>query len=303
MSKVDWGGVFTAVVTPFDADGAVNQGALRAHLDWLLGSGVAGFVVSGSTGEYYSMTREERQDLFQFVAGEYAGRATLVAGTSSLNHSDTLKLTQHAKDVGFDGCMLLPPIYCLPTQAEIKLATRQVAEIGLPVMIYNNPARVGVGLTPALTAELADIPNVVAYKESARDIYPVAESYYSTRDKLNHFAGLEPYLGALLSRGAVGSVSTISNVCAPQVVAAYEAHRRGDLDAYSRNQQVIDQLYHLMAASGLSNFAFVKAAIAAIGRDVGTVRSPHIGADREKTEQIGKGIREIYQTAGLAIPE
>lgn len=303
MKQIDWSGVFSAVVTPFGANGDIDYGALRAHLDRLLGFGVVGFVVSGSTGEYYSMTREERQDLFRNVAGEYAGRATLIAGTSSLNHADTLALTRHAKEVGFDGCMLLPPIYCLPTKEEIKRATREVAEIGLPVMLYNNPARVGVGLPPALTAELAEIPNVAAYKESARDIYPVAEAYYATRDKLRHFAGLEPYLGALLSRGAAGAVSTISNVCAPQVVAAYEAHRKGEHETFSRNQQVIDQLYHLMAASGLSNFAFVKAAIASLGHDVGTVRPPHIAADEEKARQIGTGIREIYRTAGLALPE
>ncbi|WJS85363.1 dihydrodipicolinate synthase family protein [Paracoccus sp. TOH] len=299
----DWSGVLTAAITPFDADGAVDEAALHAHFDRMLAAGVKGFVVSGSTGEYYSMSADERKALFKLVADAYGDRAMLVAGTSSLNHADTLELTRYAKDVGFDGCMLLPPVYCLPTPAEIRAAVAEVAEIGLPVMLYNNPARVGVGLTPALTAELASIPNVVAYKESARDLYAVGETYYATRDKLRHFAGLEPYLSSLLSRGASGSVSTISNICAAEVVATYDAYRSGDLDEMSRNQQIIDQLYHLMARSGLSNFAFVKAGMAALGLNGGTVRRPHLPADAAKIEEIGKGIRAIYANAGKAVPQ
>lgn len=303
MSKNDWGGVLTAAITPFDSDGRVDEPALRAHLDRMLAAGVAGFVISGSTGEYYSMTGAERKALFALVAEGYGERALLIAGTSSLNHDETLDLTRHAKEVGFDGCMLLPPVYCLPTPAEIRAAVAEVAEIGLPVMLYNNPARVGVGLSPALTAELAAIPNVVAYKESARDLYAVAETYYATRDKLRHFAGLEPYLSSLLGRGASGSVSTISNICAAEVVATYDAYRAGDLEQMSRNQQIIDQLYHLMARSGLSNFAFVKAGMAALGLNGGTVRRPHIGADAGKIAEIGEGIRAIYATAGKPVPQ
>lgn len=303
VSKNDWSGVMTAAITPFDADGAVDHAALHAHFERMLAAGVAGFVVSGSTGEYYSMSVEERKSLFTLVAQTYGDRAVLIAGTSSLNHADTLDLTRHAKEAGFDGCMLLPPVYCLPTPAEIRAAVAEVAEIGLPVMLYNNPARVGVGLSPALTAELASIPNVVAYKESARDLYAVGETYYATRDKLRHFAGLEPYLSSLLSRGASGSVSTISNICAAEVVATYDAYRAGDLDEMARNQQIIDQLYHLMGRSGLSNFAFVKAGMAALGLNGGTVRRPHLPADAAKIEEIGQGIRAIYANAGKALPQ
>ena len=303
MSKMNWQGVLSAAITPFNETGAIDQNALTAHLDRLLQAGINGFVVSGSTGEYYSMSIEERKNLFKLIADGYKGKATLVAGTSSLNHTDTLDLTKYAKSIGYDGCMVLPPVYCLPTPAEVKAAIGEVAEIGLPVMLYNNPGRVGVALSPSLTAELADIPNVAAYKESARDLYAVAQTYYLTRDKLQHFAGLEPYLSSLLSRGAAGSVSTISNICPAEVVATYNAYRAGDLAEVSRNQQIIDQLYHLMASSGLSNFAFVKAGMAALGLNGGTVRRPHLAADKAKVSEIGKGIEKIYATANKPLPK
>jgi 4-hydroxy-tetrahydrodipicolinate synthase len=301
MVDVTWSGVFPALATPFAADGRVDQGLLTSLIDLLLAEGASGLVVGGSTGEYYSMTAEERLALFEAVRRHVGGRVPLIAGTSSTNHAETLSLTRAAKDIGYDGCMVLPPVYSLPTPAETVKVFEEVAAIGLPVMVYNNPARVGVALAPALTAQLARIPNVVAYKESARDLYAVAEAYYATRDKLAHFAGLEPYGSALLTRGAKGIVSTISNVCARQVVDYYDAFRAGDLGALSRNQQVIDELYHLLARSGLSNFAFVKSAMAALGRPGGVTRAPHRMPDAAQISSIGKDIEKIYARAGVSL--
>lgn len=301
MGKVKWSGVMPALATPFAKDGSVDKHQLKELVELLLSEGVAGFVVGGSTGEYYSMSVPERAALFETVRGYANGRGTLVAGTSSTNHAETLELTRIARNNGYDGCMVLPPVYCLPTPAEIVKVFGEIAEIGLPIMIYNNPARVGVGLAPGLTADLAKIPNVAAYKESARDLYAIAETYYATRDRLAHFAGLEPYASALLSRGASGIVSTISNVCAREVVGTYKAYHANDQSALSRNQQVIDQMYHLLSRSGLANFAFVKSAMKALGRPGGATRSPHIMGDASQIEKIGAEIRQIYERAGIEL--
>lgn len=299
MATVSWNGVLPALATPFTPDGRLDKAQLTALVDLLLSEGVSGFVVGGSTGEYYSMSADERLSLFEAVASHAAGRCVLIAGTSSLNHAETLTLTKAAKEIGYDGCMVLPPVYCLPTPSEIVRAFEDISLIGLPVMVYNNPARVGVGLTPALAAQIADLPGVAAYKESARDIYVVSEIYYATRDRIAHFAGLEPYGGALLSRGAKGIVSTISNVCGREVVGYYNAFQSNDLDALARTQQVIDRMYHLLAGSGLSNFAFVKSAMAALGRPGGTVRAPHTMADQEQIIKLGDDIKQIYEMAGV----
>lgn len=301
MTRVDWAGVFPALATPFKVDGAVDREALRSLVDLLLSEGVSGFVVGGSTGEYYSQSQAERIEVLEEVARHAGGRCTLVAGTSALSQEDTLALTRTAKDIGYVGCMILPPVYCLPTPAETLAYFREVGEVGLPIMLYNNPARVGVAVSPALAKSLSEIDMVAAYKESARDLYVVAETYYATRDKLAHFAGLEPYASALLSRGASGIVSTISNVCAREVVALYQAYRRGDADAVSRNQLVIDQLYHLLGRSGLSNFAFVKSAMAGLGRPGGVTRKPHTMGDAAQTAKIRDEVRAIYAAAGIAM--
>lgn len=299
MQGTTWSGVFTALATPYSRNGDIEWGQLRELIDVLLEDGVNGFVVAGSTGEYYSQSADERKQLFHNVKKHVGTRATLIAGTSSLNAAETIALTAEAKQTGFEGCMVLPPVYCLPTPPETRRYFEQVAEVGLPIMIYNNPARVGVGLSAAQTAELASIPNVVAYKESARDLYAISETYYATRDRLAHFAGLEPYASALLSRGASGIVSTISNLAAREVVNYYKAFRANDADALARNQQVIDQLYHLLAKSGLSSFAFVKTAMSTVGRPGGVTRAPHLMGSDEQARQLGEAITQIYARAGV----
>ena len=300
--RVEWSGVFTAMVTPFRGDGSLDLNGVDALVSTLVADGVAGLVVAGSTGEFYSLTNEERLQLFQQVKRASAGRLTLIFGTSALTLQDTLALTKAAKSIGSDGCMVLPPMYCLPTGKETLAYFSKIAEVGLPIMLYNNPARTGFNVAPALAAELANIEGIVAYKESARDLYAVAETYYLTRDRWQHFAGLEPYGSALMSRGASGLVSTISNVCAREVVAYHRAYQAGDSATVSRMQMVIDKIYHLVPGSGLSNFAFAKAAMQALGRPGGVPRLPHLPADAAKVAGIRTALEKIYAEAALPLP-
>ncbi len=299
--NVSWSGVFSALATPFAQDGSMHVPQLESLIDLLISEGINGFVVAGSTGEYYSQTKQQRIKLFEAVKRHVGNRVTLIAGTSALTREETLELTRTAQGIGFDGCMVLPPVYCLPTPVEVHAYFAEIGALGLPIMIYNNPARVGVAISPSLASMLAGLDNVVAYKESARDLYTVAETYYATTGRLRHFVGLEPYASALLSRGAVGIVSTISNVAAREVVAYYKAFHAGDADALSRSQKVIDQLYHLLAQSGLSNFAFVKSAMAALGRPGGICRLPHRMADAAQVASIKKAITRIYSESNVSL--
>jgi len=297
---INWTGVFPALVTPFSRDGQLDKSKLAHLVDLVVSEGVSGIVVGGSTGEYYSMTVPERLELFAAVKDLVPENCVLIAGTSSINHAETIELTDEAKQIGYDGCMVLPPVYSLPTPNEILKAFEEVASVGLPVMVYNNPARAGVGLNPALVQKLAQMENIVAYKESSRDLYVISEIFHTTRDHVSLFAGLEPYGSALLSRGAVGIVSTISNVCAREVVAYYQAYKNNDQATLSQMQQIIDEIYHLIPRVGMSNYAFVKSAMTALGRPSGVPRRPHYLADDALIEKIGKEIRDIYSRAGVA---
>ncbi len=294
--RCDWKGAFPASVTPFTEDGAIDEAALRQLIDLFIAEGVHGLIAVGSTGEWFSLSDEERIRVFEIFHEQAAGRVTVVAGTSSIGTRETVALTRAAKDIGLDGCMVLPPPYAMPARAEVIAHFHEVADVGLPLMLYNNPPRTGINIDASLLAELAAHEGVVAFKDSGKDLYQMSESIYAGRDRLAVFAGLEPYGLACFSRGAVGIVSTISNICAPDVVAYCEHLMAGRYTEVARNQEVIDRLYHLLAAAGAANYVFVKEAMAILGRPGGYPRKPYRPTDEATREKIRAGLALIDLT-------
>lgn len=298
--SVSWAGVFPAIVTPFARDGGMDLKSFASLLDLLIREGISGVVVAGSTGEFYSLSDRERVELIEFAVAHANGRIPVIAGTSAIGTRETLELTRRAQNAGAAGCMVLPPPYCLPTTKEVLAYFRAVADVGLPVMIYNNPLRTGVNITAAVAADLAKIEGVAAFKDSNKDLYAAAETVYAISGQVACFAGLEPYGAALISRGAVGMVSTISNVCAPEVVTYFKTALSADQAANAAAQRRIDELYHLLAKTGLSNFAFVKAAMSFLGRPGGLPRLPHLPPDDTTAQNLRNGLSRLYAGEQLA---
>ena len=294
--RCDWNGVFPAAVTPFTPEGAVDEGSLRLLIDLFISEGVQGLVAVGSTGEWFSLNDEERLRVFRIFHEQVAGRVPVVGGTSAIGTRETVALTEAAKDIGLDGCMVLPPPYAMPNRSEVVLHLHEVADVGLPVMLYNNPPRTGINIDSALLADLVDHPNIVAFKDSTKDLYQMSESIYAVRDRLACFAGLEPYGGSCFSRGAVGIVSTISNICAPDVVAYCEHLMAGRFEKAAHHQEVIDRLYHLLTKSGAANYVFVKEAMALLGRPGGSPRKPYRSVAEASRERIRVGLKCIELT-------
>lgn len=293
QQSVQWKGVFTPLVTPFTASGDVDADALGQLIDLLIEEGVSGLIVAGTTGEFYSMERDEKVALFAQVKSLVAGRVPLLAGTAAIGTRLTIDLTEQAKKLGLDGSLLLPPAFCMPTQREIIQYYRDVAEVGLPIMAYNNPARTGVNLGAPIATELARVENIVAFKETQKDIYAFSDAMRIIGDSMAIFSGLEPYASTQFSRGAVGIVSTISNVSATDVVDLYRGLVAGDAKLVSQAQDRVDRLYALMSKSGLSNFAYVKAAMKVLGRPGGEPRKPHLPADEATIKLIAEGLEKI----------
>ena len=201
--RCDWKGVFPAAVTPFTQEGTVDEGSLRLLIDLFISEGVQGLVAVGSTGEWFSLNDEERVHVFRIFHEQVAGRVPVVGGTSAIGTRETVALTEVARDIGLDGCLVLPPPYAMPSRSEVVAHLHEVADVGLPVMLYNNPPRTGINIDSALLDDLVDHPNIVAFKDSTKDLYQMSESIYAIRDRLACFVGLEPYAGSCFSRGAV----------------------------------------------------------------------------------------------------
>lgn len=272
--KIDWSGVFVVCVTPFKQDGALDEAATRKLIDLLIEDGVDGLIFAGSTGEWFSMSDEERIELFRIAADHNKGRVKLLAGVAALATATSVKLTKAAKELGLDGVLLLPPPYVLPNEAELMAFFTAVDAVGLPIMLYNNPARTGVNLDAKWLRKLTALKNVVALKESAKDIGQIADSLREVGDELAVFTGIEPYIVPTVQRGGVGVAAMAPNVLGSFAVDYFRAAARGDWAGTVKRQPVIDQFYTRMYGAGINPYVVQKEAMTLLGRPGGVPRAP-----------------------------
>ncbi|MGH0315098.1 dihydrodipicolinate synthase family protein [Sinorhizobium meliloti] len=279
MARTEWNGVFPAMVTPFAGDGSFDEASFRAIIELYIKEGVKGIVVTGSTGEWYSMSDAERATVWEAAVDASARHITVIAGTSAVGTREALALTRNAKVVGVDGCMVLARGGIFASRKEVVTYFHTLAGVGLPIMVYNNPPRTGVNMDADLVAEIAKADEIVSFKDSNRDLYSASEIIYRVSDKLAVFTGLEPYTSSVLPRGAVGVVSTISNIWAANMVSYYNAVVNGESTTAVKDQKLIDQIYHFLPTLGAPAFVSVKAAMGILGRPGGEIRLPHLPAE------------------------
>jgi 4-hydroxy-tetrahydrodipicolinate synthase len=291
--RTDWKGVFVVAVTPFDGKGEVDHEAFDRLLDIHAADGVDGIIVAGSTGEWYTLHDDERLALLERARARMAPGVTLIAGTSAIATRDAVRLTAAARDLGCDGAMVLAPPYALPNQRELIAHFEALAEVGLPLMIYNNPGRTQVEIGPALTERLCAFESVVALKDSTKDLYQIAATLRAVRGRLAVFSGLEPYALAALQRGAVGIVSMGANVLGSRAVSLHRHAAAGRWAEAIPVQEDLDRLYDAFYAGGYGAYVVIKACMNLLGRPAGLPRRPHLPVDDAGRESLARLLRDL----------
>ena len=164
-------GTYTVLITPFTADGKkVDEAALKRLVDFQIAEGIHGLIPLGSTGEFLSVTPDERRQIVDIVVKQAAGRVPVLIGTGAEWTDEVVRTSREAESMGADGVMIIPPFYSVPTDDELYAHYKKVSDaIGIPVMVYNNPATANVDMQPELIARLAQIPNCRYVKESTLD--------------------------------------------------------------------------------------------------------------------------------------
>lgn len=272
--RSDWSGVFVVCVTPFAQDGAFDDDAVRSLIDTLVDDGAQGIVLSGSTGEWFSMSDEEKIRLFRVAAEQARGRVTLLGGASSMCTAAAARLAEAARAAKLDGVLLLPPPYILPTERELLAFFAAVDEVGLPIMLYNNPPRTGVNLDAALLSRLLRFRNVVALKESAKDIHQISATLRTHGGELAIFTGIETYTVPTVQRGGAGVVAMAPNIIGRQAIALFEAAAGGNWQEAARLQRPVDLIYDRMYAWSYNPYVVIKEAMRLLGRPGGWPRPP-----------------------------
>jgi dihydrodipicolinate synthase/N-acetylneuraminate lyase len=233
--KFDLGGVIVATTLAFKEDStapaglAVDYDKFAAHCDWLITNGCRGVGPNGSLGEYSSLTDEERRKVIQVAVKAVGGRGLVVAGVHGVGWHQAVQWAQYAKEDGADGVLCLPPIVYKANEQELIEHYTRVAEVGLPVMLYNNPQDTKVDLTPPLIAKLAQIPGVVAVKEFSGDIRRVLE--IKELCDIDVIAGADDLLFESLVAGADGWFAGYPNAFPKEAVEIYDLVKAGKVDA------------------------------------------------------------------------
>jgi 4-hydroxy-tetrahydrodipicolinate synthase len=276
------GEVLTAIVTPFDATGAVDYERFRELAVHLVENGSDGLVVAGTTGESPTLSDDERLELVAAAVDAVGDRATVVAGTGTYSTAHSVHLTERAHELGVDAFLVVTPYYNKPPVRGIVEHFKAVAAASdKPIMVYNIPARVVLNLETGTIAELAGIPTVRAVKQANDDL----EQARAIVDLgLALYAGDDPLIMPFLELGGVGGVCVHTHVVGPQVKELITRFRAGDLEGARRLEEETAPALEILKVQ--SNPIAIKAALNLLGHDVGGLRLPLVEANEDELAQV-----------------
>jgi 4-hydroxy-tetrahydrodipicolinate synthase len=295
-SKVPFGRVLTAMVTPFAGDGSVDLDLAARLAVHLVEHGSDGLVLCGTTGESPTLSWQEQHEIFAAVKGAVGSRATLLAGSGSNCTAEAVEATRDAASLGADGALVVVPYYNKPPQDGLEAHFRAVAQAApeLPLMLYNIPGRTGTSLAPETTARLLDCPNVVSFKAASGTTEEVTALRALCGDRLAIYSGDDALTLPMLAVGAVGVVSVASHIAGPQISAMVRAFLDGDLaGALALHEQLLPLCKALFCTT---NPIPVKAALELSGWPVGAPRLPLLSAEPDVRQRLNSTLAALRPT-------
>jgi 4-hydroxy-tetrahydrodipicolinate synthase len=264
------GGILTAMVTPFDGEGRLNEDAAVRLMHHLFDNGSDGLVLTGSTGEAPTLPDEEKYRLWELAVAECPEGTTIVAGTGTYDTRHSAELTERASQIGVTAMLVVTPYYNKPNRLGIKAHFEAVAaSTDRPIVVYNIPSRTVIDIPNDLLAELAEIDNVVAVKQARyEDMQPI--------DGLDLLAGNDEVLAKVMDLGGSGGILVASHLVGREM--------RRIIDEPENRREIEDGLRDLYEALTVTtNPIPIKAALNMAGHDVGGLRLPLVEAtDEEK---------------------
>jgi len=304
-------GSYTVAVTPFTDDlSAIDVDRLKAFLDWQLEEGVPGIIMLGTTGEFLSVSRDERRLLVRETVAHINGRIPVLVGTADASTAVAVEQSVEARDLGADGLMIIPPYYYTPTDDEIHRYYEAITSaMELPIMLYNNPVTSNVDMSAELVARLAaDFPTVSYIKESSQDIARVRDVIDLAGDDIVVYAGERVVDSFLL--GAKGYVNPYGNYTPRASAGIWRLLEAGRIEDARRIDGLIKKFDAIIAAGHptYGHQCYSKRLAQRAGYPMGTVRPPltsfaQLGAEgEERLARIGAVIDELDDvTADLGL--
>lgn len=294
-----FGRLLTAMVTPFRPDGALDVEGAAALAAWLVDEqGNDGLVISGTTGESPTTTDLEKDRLLRAVIEAVGDRATVIAGVGSNDTHHTVECARAAEKAGAHGLLVVTPYYNKPPQPGlVKHFTAAADATGLPVMMYDIPARTGTALSTETLLTLAEHERIVAVKDAKCDL--LATTRVLAGSDLAVYSGADEINLALAAIGSCGAVSVVAHAVGKRINAMYDAFDRGDVAAAARINQELSPVYTgLMTRT--QGVITTKAVLGMLGQPGGPVRAPLVDADDELRQLLVADLAAAGVTVGPA---
>jgi 4-hydroxy-tetrahydrodipicolinate synthase len=284
-------GSYTVAVTPFTADGSrICTDSLKKFLDWQIACDVPGVILLGTTGEFLTVSEDERRTLVSTAIDHCNGRIDVLVGTMNAFTPNAVRYSREAEELGADGLMVIPPYYYTPTEDEIFEYYRAISEaVSIPIMLYNNPFTSNIDMSAKLVARMTKaFENVRYIKEASMDVGRIFDIVEETEGVMNVFAGERPVESYLL--GAVGYVNPFGNYIPYATSRMWDLLVEGRIEEAKQIQRIAEAIDEIIAEGHpmYGHQCYSKALAATAGYPMGDVRQPltrfvelrHEGTDR-----------------------
>lgn len=291
MTTADWRGVYPAATTQFTQDQALDLEATARHLEALIEAGVDGLVVLGTVGENTALEPAEKREVLKAAVEAAAGRVPVLSGVAECSTASACRYAEDAARLGADGLMVLPAMVYKSDARETMAHFRAVARAtDLPVMCYNNPVSYGVDITPAMFAELADEPTLLAVKESSDDVRRLTDLKNACGERYVLFCGVDDLIVESVLLGAVGWVAGLVNAFPAESVRLFALARDGRWEEAKTLYRWFMPLLHLDCHVKLVQYIKLAQAMAGLGSE--TVRAPRLALAGEERQRIAAVIQQ-----------
>lgn len=284
-------GTYTVMVTAFDAQGRVDLEAQARFTDWQVREGIHGLIPLGSTGEFLSMSAQERRAVAKCVIDTVAGRVPVLVGAGAESTDDVINNVKMAEELGADGTMIIPPFYSTPTWDELIHHFGRIGEAATrPVMIYNNPATANVDLVPPLVAELSRLPRIDYIKESTMDVTRIRDILEMSEGRMTVFGGIMGFESFV--EGAEGWVAVGSNIM-PAALAKLFTLTAVDEDYHAARALYREVLPIIRLVAGHRYVSGSKAALELIGMPMGAPRAPRLPLPENEMSEVRASLSSV----------
>lgn len=287
-------GSLVALVTPMDSRGSLDWQALERLIGFHLEQGTDGIVAVGTSGESATLDMDEHKEVIRRVVDQVAGRIPVIAGTGANSTSEAVELTEAARSVGADACLLVTPYYNKPTQEGLYQHFKFIAEaVAIPQILYNVPGRTACDMLPDTVVRLADIPNIIGIKEATGDLQRARELIERVGERMAIYSGDDPTAVELILLGGKGNISVTANVAPKAMHDLCVAALQGDADTARRLNDMLMPLHEKLFIE--SNPIPVKWALHEMGLVDDGLRLPLTSL----SEDCQPAVREALKLCGL----